>query len=352
MADNQLNHIVEPTNRTNNNRTNNNSTNNNSTNNTNDDQSDESLLPYNPSLLGNGQGFVNLGATCYFNSLLQCLLSCTSIYEVLKKNQYCEHIKTNSLAQELLHLYQAAENNENIHQRCIPIWRIIYQIARKRQDNCLINMGQQDAHEGLMLFLDIMDTIPEIKRLFEHRHRIKILCTRCQQWVVNRYETNMTFEVQPTLTTEQHKNFKSIDQYYNTAMPLNEFLRKQNGYVDENFKCPNSNCQDRQPKFKITSLVMIPEILPILLKKYQQKIMTPFPSTLEFIASSQRQKYIYKLIAQSEHSGNMHGGHYWAISLRRDGWKQLNDMLVTDGQPGPTINSYIVFYHYTHTENI
>ena len=34
------------------------------------------LIKYDQSLVGKGQGFINLGATCYFNSLLQCLLSC------------------------------------------------------------------------------------------------------------------------------------------------------------------------------------------------------------------------------------------------------------------------------------
>ena len=304
------------------------------------------LLKYDEKRVPKGQGFINLGATCYFNSLLQCLLSCPAIFEVLDRNKDKEHIQKNPLAQNLMKLHNAALAGERTYDKCVPVWRNIYAIAQARKDRVKLNMGQQDAHEGLMLFLDVMDTIPEIKRLFEHRHRIKVLCTACQKWVVDKFETNLTFEVQPDLKTEQHAKFESVDNYYNTSMPLNEFLRKQNGYVDENFICPNKECGQRGHKFKTTTLTMVPEILPVLLKKYMKKVVTPFPAKLEFLAKGGTKRITYKLVAQSEHSGSMGGGHYWAVGLRQDGWKLLNDSSVSEGTPGPTANSYVLFYNY------
>jgi ubiquitin C-terminal hydrolase len=310
------------------------------------------LLKYNEKYVSKGQGFVNMGNTCYFNSLLQCVLSCPSVFETLELNKDLEHVKQNQLAQNMIKLHNFAMTEQNIHDKCIPVWRNILSIAQSRQDNVKINMGQQDAHEGLMMFLSVMDTIPEIKRLFEHRHRIRVLCDSCKQWVVDKYETNLTFEVQPDLKTEQIAKFENVDSYYNSTVPFNEFLRKQNGYVDEDFICPNKECCDKSHKFKTTTLTMIPEILPILIKKYSQKIATPFPAKLEFIAKGGTQKNIYMLVAQSEHSGSMGGGHYWAIGLRSDGWKTLNDSSVSDGVPGPTLNSYVLFYHYIETVDI
>ena len=304
------------------------------------------IVKYNQKLIPTGQGFVNLGATCYFNSLLQCLLSCPSIFQVLKENNHKTHIIKNPLAQKLINLHDTAINGINIMNKVVPIWRDILAISKSRNDRVRFDMGQQDAHEGLMLFLDVMDTIPEIKRLFEHRYNIKIMCNECKKWVVDKYETNLTFDVQPDLKTDQHENFRDIDKYYNTSMLLNDFLIKQNGYVDENYICPNPDCKKKGYKYKTTTLTMIPEILPVLIKKYMKKQVTPFPSQLEFISRNATTKLVYKLVAQSEHAGTMSSGHYWAICERADGWKNLNDSSVSSGNPGPTANSYILFYHF------
>jgi ubiquitin C-terminal hydrolase len=201
-----------------------------------------------------------------------------------------------------------------------------------------------------MMFLDAMETIPEVRRLFEHRYRTQVFCELCKDYVIDKRETNLVFEAQSDLKTEQLDKYKEIDEFYNSSMSLNDFLCKQNSYVDENHVCPK--CNIKCSKFQTTTLTMIPEILTVVFKKYMTKITTPFPAKLEFIAKGGTKKLIYKLVAQSEHSGNMSGGHYWAICLRSDGWKLLNDSNVNDANPGPTNNTYIIFYNYVETEDI
>jgi len=301
------------------------------------------LIEYNIDYVPEGQGFINLGATCYFNSLLQCLLSCPSIYQTLNRIRNAEHVKQNMLAQNFIKLWDAAINNQDIHSLCIPVWKNVIAISQNQNNRVRMNSGQQDAHEGLMMFLDAMETIPEVRMLFEHRHRIQVLCDLCNEFVIDKRETNLVFEAQQDLRTEQLEKFKDVDKFYNTNMSLNDFLLRQNGYVDENHLC--EKCQKKCEKFKTTSLTMAPEILPVVFKKYAEKSLTPFPAQLEF-ATSQNTKLVYKLVAQSEHSGNAAGGHYWAVCKRKSGWKTLNDSSVSDGQPGPTLNTYMIFYHY------
>ena len=50
-------------------------------------------------------GFINTGANCYLNSILQCLLSCTSIYKTLLLVKDTATVKTNEMAQLLINLY-------------------------------------------------------------------------------------------------------------------------------------------------------------------------------------------------------------------------------------------------------
>ena len=302
------------------------------------------LLKYNLNYSHEGKGLINHGASCYFNSLLQCLLSCTSIGEILIKNKDDKNIKNNKLACLLLDIWST--KSSDINEQSTELYKLIVQISQNQKNNVKMDFGQQDAHEGLMMFLSAMENIPEIYRLFMHRYRTQILCPDCKQYSANIKEINTVFEVQPDLKIEQLDKFKD----YNTSVQLGEFLRKQNGYVDKNYIC--TKCGNKGEKIKITTLTMVPEILPIVIKKYERKINTPFPLELEFLAKGSKKKYLYKLVAQSEHSGSTGGGHYWAICNRRNGCKLLNDSHVSDGTLGPTENTYMIFYHFYKEERV
>lgn len=308
------------------------------------------LTPYNIKYAVKPNGIINYGATCYINSLIQCLLSCTSIYETLKLNIDKEHIKKNAFAMQLYKLFEATTESE-MNAASRSLWTSILNFSSQRKDRIRMDAGQQDAHEGIMMLLETFDQIPELKILFQYRHKINITCKECDQQIVDKDELNLTFEAQPDLKTEQIPEFAKFDTSYNTTQNLNDFLKLQNGYVTD-YKCPK--CEHKGNKFKTTKLTMLPEIIIVLLKKYRGKCQTDFPSRLEFVTKNKTEKRIYALVAQSEHSGGMGGGHYWATCLRKYDdehvcWKKINDSSVGDGKPGPTLNTYIVFYHYVKT---
>jgi ubiquitin C-terminal hydrolase len=306
------------------------------------------LIPYNKKYAIEPNGFVNLGATCYFNSVIQCVLSCTSIMEVLEKNINNQSVKKNKLAQMLIAAWKKSLSGGDITDSCVPIWREIINISQSQNTKIKMNWGQQDAHEGLIMFLSALESVPQVYQLFQHRCRNDIYCSKCKSVVSSNKMLELVFETPADLKNEQLKQFENLDEYYKTSINLQEFLTKNNGYIDAQYKCPK--CGDiSKEKYQSSYLTMVSEIITIVFKKYEKKHLILFPMNLEFTAKCGTKKIRYKLVAQSEHSGSMSGGHYWAVCLRSDGYYNLNDTMLSKANPQPTENTYLVFYHYIGT---
>ena len=100
------------------------------------------------------------------------------------------------------------------------------------------------------------------------------------------------------LKIDQIELFRDIDPNFNKSMDMNDFLYQHTGYVDENHIC--SLCNERCVKYKVVSLVMTPEILVVMSKKYDNtqklRIMTNFPEYLLF-SGTDSTPYIYMAVA-------------------------------------------------------
>jgi len=313
------------------------------------------MLRLNPALIPRPNGFVNLGATCYLNSALQCLLTCTSLFEVLQKQKSHVSFQSSPIAKSLLILYERSLSGADISQDCIAVWKCLLQFASARDERVRLTSGQQDAPECITLIFDALSHIPDVERLFTYRHRVRIFCRDCESWVSERESEYYIFEVQANLKTEQASCNAALDVNYNRSLPLNEFLMRQNTFIDADYKCPK--CEVQSVKYKVTDIVMVPEILPIMLKKYEKKEVVLYPEELRFptrTANGRSAELIYKLIARSEHSGGRGGGHYWADCIRASSsraptinWTCLNDMSVSNSSaPLPSINTYLLMYHF------
>ena len=107
-------------------------------------------------------------------------------------------------------------------------------------------------------------------------------------------------------------------------------------------------CKKKGEKYKINLLIMIPEILVIMSKKYNTKekidIITEFPEHLVF-DNTGGGIISYMAVAQIEHIGSKNSGHYWVICRRKGGWFSINDMLISPSKFSPSSNTFMVFYH-------
>ena len=69
------------------------------------------LIPYNESSAIIPFGFNNLGATCYFNAVLQSLLSCTSFIEELLQKDTRDRYNKNPIAKLIIELIDYLNKN-------------------------------------------------------------------------------------------------------------------------------------------------------------------------------------------------------------------------------------------------
>jgi ubiquitin C-terminal hydrolase len=240
---------------------------------------------------------------------------------------------------------------ENILAQLSPhSWRaMLKELARESPDNAQFAFNQQCVGEAFSLFLQALDKFAPIQQLFTHRRTNSIYCRACNTWFSHVKEENTMFVVEASLSSEQLAEFADLEsQHGNKTRDLNEFLMNQTGYVDEDCLCP---CGVRGNKFRKSKLNMVPEILFVMAKKYEfaggfgRKLDTfvDFPARMSFVGSGG--DLVYEACAQIEHSGGLHGGHYYAICKRAGGWFCLNDMLISRADFKPTRNTFCVLYH-------
>lgn len=292
-------------------------------------------------------GLQNMGATCYFNAMLQSLLSCTSFMGTIQINEKNSDYNKHPVTKNILEMMGHAKAGRNISHASMVLWKAMVKfLCRNRGvDIREFILGQQCAREGYHHLLDSLDSFREIQRLFLHRYKTMVWCAKCSDWVSTKECVYNLFEVQPDLKSETTEEFRSLIDVHVEKNKMNRFLELQRGYVTD-FTCPK--CKDKENKFNINMLVMAPEILVVLSKKYTtgQKldVYTEFPETMTFNKNSCK-PLVYSAVSQIEHSGALNGGHYWSISKRKGGWYMFNDTHVAPSRFKPTINTYMVFYH-------
>jgi ubiquitin C-terminal hydrolase len=270
-------------------------------------------------------GLHNTGVVCHFNSLVQMLLSCTSLTEtVLNKN-----VRTDG--NELIKMYANL-----VHQK--PEWSIalfqtlIKEMRNRKRTESFGNL-QESASEGLTLLLDMMNS-PKIYSLFYHRYEYKIACMHCSKIVSNvtDYEVHFEFFLEANAS------------YPTTANQFVNHIRRHTSEIDE-YTCEQCNVKAVNVT-RVHSLKMLPEILIILFNKYKNKRLIWYPPEMTFPGKGGT-GLTYKLVGKVEHSGTLNGGHYTAVGLRNSGFHQFNDNQVTPiNEITPTSNTYLIAYHF------
>ncbi len=356
------------------------------------------LIPFNSNYLPPAFGFNNLGVTCYFNALVQSLLSCTSLTEVFVKNRNNPKLVSNPVAVvylSIIDLFNDVKSMKSTLAKKNPeLWYAMISYLRRKRLYMRFGNGQEDSHEAFIMLMQCWEDIDEVHILFEHTYHNNYLCFECKKhrftfeqmngkeydfiksewkkktrqiadkkseyklenddggWVIS----NTHF-----ITTHDFKgenNFTNNSKI-NESKDLQDFINCQKS-MHEGITC--IHCGSKGDKLGYYTLAVIPEILVVVIKKYKfnkkslhsakLNVNTHLPQKLSF-EKQDGGDVVYRPVSQILHSGGLEGGHYWAHTIRRvdEGakWYDLNDTsvsVISDVQKFiPNVATYTVIYH-------
>jgi len=228
------------------------------------------------------KGFKNIGAICYFNSILQALLNinpfrkCSFLDNFLRNDNEWDDLFSSKLLNNICNGY-------------LP--------------------GNQSASEYLLLLIDKFD----LYKLFEKKYKISRECVFC------------------------NKNFTSIDTDIIGLINDNfiEVFTTESIILD--FNC--DNCKQKTKLNEKSGLIELSSIVAVSCNKYFEKKNIKYP--LQFRVNNN----FYNLKSVVEHVGNLSGGHYIAKVKKNDKYFLIDDNNVIEiSDIDPTNNTYLLFY--------
>lgn len=282
---------------------------------------DSNFLYFNPTKVIPSFGLPNVGSICHFNSLYQSLMSCTSLIEKMPDNKMGSG------------MLKCLEDNNSI-----LLSDVLRKSVESRKDIVKFTYGQQSASEGLVLILEQLGSKIEI--LFRNRTMKTIFCQDCNVSELSpSVMTPVSMMKSEEFILDIHNTYSgSIEDYVNFLISNLDTIR--------DYRCPK--CGSNKQKIIKSRLVMVPEILIFLIKKYDNN-RNVLETKTKFTEFLNIKKIKYMAVAYIQHTGSLSGGHYYAVCLRKSGgrlqWMTLNDGSVSAADFSPDKNTYLIFYH-------
>jgi ubiquitin C-terminal hydrolase len=234
-------------------------------------------------------GFLNTGGVCYFNALLQCLLSSKNFLRFLLFDkphnllkQFCTFIVDNK-------------------------WDSVFSTRLLQSFNMV--EANQSCSEYFTFLVDILGLEP----IFEYHYKDIYKCKTCG---------NSKESKDKSINTVISENFIEFFHFFEEI---------------ENYNC--DYCKNKTIVEKKKIIQALPPIVAISFNKYFGKKLIEYPPNFK-IGNVE-----YILIGCVEHSGHLGGGHYICRVLRNGKYYIINDDKVNSIEDLiPISETYMVFY--------
>jgi ubiquitin carboxyl-terminal hydrolase 2/21 len=320
-------------------------------------------------------GLMNIGNTCYVNTMIQCLGHCTSFLHFVLSGKY--HKKRDNIVDELRDIFIELW----IHNNGVMPNKFLKYI--KNHITAINVFEQNDIHEFLMLFIDRMnrdiseqvnphqflskltyeDTqIDKLKKrldkawintvhkeyspiidYFHGQYISQIICGNCKK-------LHHTYELFNILDVPIHKENKTLTEC------LSQYTDHEYLNVNDNAEWKCDNCKESVKSLKTMKFWRLPKILIVCLKRFthdlrkkEQDISIPQELDLtQYAIGTSQCSYSLKSIAC--HSGSFGRGHYYSVCKNPNGnWYRIDDTVINkmnEYYDFPSV-AYVMFYELT-----
>jgi ubiquitin C-terminal hydrolase len=275
-------------------------------------------------------GLVNTREICWFNSLIQSLISVPQFVSTVRTESamvIADTVENRVLIAFALFLRTIAQPYPV--QSALPILGVFANLVKD------FGHRQEDAHEGFHLLIDKMP--PAVGKIFESQWCVDLYCDTCKHIVSHASGLEKMIQV------IMEREFIPIEA---SGDPFMQFLSGHMTFL-EGYKCPKCTTVGRA--MRIARLVQPPDVLVVSFNKYTGKWESPPYSARINVNYMPRPKISemanYDLVAIIHHLGNMNGGHYTSMGMRSSGIFGFNDeSIVHTGTWKSCMEDYMLFY--------
>lgn len=297
------------------------------------------------------KGIINLGNTCYVNSLLQVFLNAESVKKcffdathekVLCEIERCIVCSLKNIYMECYSLHNLIVPNEFLY----ALWSV---------STVTYSSQQFDAHD---FFLDLCELLHKnffpktqakkalddsqdlskchcvIHRVFHGMLNSTLMCTKCEKSSIKKekfYSISIGIHDQKSVTDA-----------------LKHFFIKEK--INEFIFCPT--CNQKEAFNKQMTIESLPAILVLHLKRFvsfkngvaKDNTTLEVPQILD--CELFKKKGIYRLIGAICHTGNLEFGHYFTYLKVENKWKKFDDEKISNVNADVVLGSptYMLFY--------
>ena len=271
-------------------------------------------------------GLENLGQTCYFNSIVQCLFHCP-LFRMLIEN-LPQSILSVAVIRELRLLFtQMGEKSYVGYLRTFRCFSAAINIPECKE----ANMNKNRQEDACMFFLRLIEHFREkfklLADIFEGDLRSTVSCQRCFQT----YIKIDPFGLLP-LSFFEGNNEYDVSYTHDVYDLLDDMVTPE---IISGYYCVQ--CDAQNPSEKTLDILSTPKVLVLQLKRFKglQKIEDfvrfPLNLRLNYESVGNEQHQLYRLTGVVCHIGpSIEHGHYVAYIFADEKWLKADDKTVRE----------------------